>query len=57
MVRYRTIYMHVSSSFSSKGDAALLLPSNQQVAHECSVEHVAKEWVALKITEKAKQDW
>ncbi len=44
-------------SVSRKGDSALLLPSNQQVAHECNVEHVAKEWVVLKITDTAKQAW
>ena len=37
------------------GDLALLLPSNQQVMHECVVEHVGRESVILKITEKAKQ--
>ncbi len=38
-----------------QGDSALLLPSNQQVIHECSVEHVGKEKIVLKITDKAKQ--
>lgn len=38
-----------------QGDSALLLPSNQQVMHECPVEHVGKESIVLKITEKAKQ--
>lgn len=38
-----------------QGDSALLLPSNQQVMHECLVEHVGRESVVLKITEKAKQ--
>ena len=37
-----------------KGDSALLLPSNKQVVHECFVEHVGRENVVLKITEKAK---
>ena len=36
------------------GDLALLLPSNQQVVHECLVEHVGRETVVLKITEKAR---
>ena len=38
-----------------QGDSALLLPSNQQVIHECLVEHVGKEKIVLKITDKAKQ--
>ena len=38
-------------------DSALLLPSNARVVHECIVEHVAKEWVILKITDGAKADW
>ncbi len=37
-----------------QGDSALLLPSNQQVVHECQVEHVGREDIVLKITEKAK---
>lgn len=37
------------------GDGALLRPANQYVAHECYVEHVGREWIILKITDKAKQ--
>lgn len=40
--------------YRRKGDSALLLPSNKQVVHECFVEHVGRENVVLKITEKAK---
>ena len=36
-------------------DGALLLPMNQTVVHECSVEHVGRESVILKITDKAQQ--
>ena len=38
-----------------QGDSALLLPSNQQVMHECLVEHVGRDNIILKLTEKAKQ--
>ena len=37
------------------GDGALLRPAHQYVAHECYVEHVGREWIILKITDKAKQ--
>lgn len=36
-------------------DGALLLPMNQTVVHECNVEHVGRESVILKITDKAQQ--
>ena len=36
---------------------ALLLPLNQQVAHECFIEHVGKDSVILKLTAKSKQAW
>ena len=36
-------------------DNALLLPMNQHVVHECHVEHVGRESIILKITEKAQQ--
>ncbi len=47
-------YVEVDS-LCRQGDSALLLPSNQQVIHECYVEHVGKEKIVLKITDKAKQ--
>lgn len=37
-----------------QGDSALLLPGNQEVIHECLVEHVGRDDVVLKITDKAK---
>ena len=36
-------------------DNALLLPMHQHVVHECHVEHVGRESVILKITEKTQQ--
>lgn len=38
-----------------QGCTALLLPSNQKEMYECSVEHVGRDDIVLKITEKAKQ--
>ena len=48
-------FSSVGVTLCRQGDSALLLPSNQQVIHECLVEHVGKEKIVLKITDKAKQ--
>ena len=48
---------HTHTHTHRPGDGALLLPLNQTVIHECYVEHVGRDSVIIKITDKAKQAW
>ncbi len=42
---------------SRPSDIALCLPDNETVAHECNVEHVGKEKIILRMSDKTYKDW